>query len=302
MVPREKAVRVIARLDVKGPNLIKGLQLEGHRVLGRPEVFAHHYYEEDIDEILLVDNVASLYERSIDLGVISRVAEEIFIPLTVVGGIRSLGDIERAFRAGADRVGINTYAVSNPELISEAVAIFGAQSIVGSVECFRRNERYEVWTKCGHEVTGLDVIDWCRRLEEVGVGELFVTSVNNDGLGRGFDTVLLQQVCLQAGVPVVASGGAGSVDDFIQASATGVSGVAAGSVFHYQYAAPTGSGTLNSPESSLRLGAPIDTGNTEFVNFGYGRDSALTVQPQEIRAVKNAMFNSGIPVRRGYVA
>ena len=190
MVPREKAVRVIARLDVKGPNLIKGLQLEGHRVLGRPEMFAHHYYEADIDEILLVDNVASLYERSIDLGVISRVAEEIFIPLTVVGGIRSLDDIERAFRAGADRVGINTYAVSNPELISEAAEIFGSQSIVGSVESFRRNDGYEVWTKCGHEVTGLDVIDWCRRLEEVGVGELFVTSVNNDGLGRGFDTAL----------------------------------------------------------------------------------------------------------------
>ncbi len=302
MVTCEKSVRVIARLDVKGPNLIKGLQLEGHRVLGHPAEFARTYFEHDIDEIVLVDNVASLYERPLNLEVVRDVAETIFVPLTVVGGITCLDDIESAFRAGADRVGINTSAVSNPQLIAEAVSVFGSQSIVGSVDCFLRNDReYEVWTKCGHEVTNLNAFDWCKRLEELGVGELIVTSINNDGLGRGFDIGLLGKVCLQTGIPVVASGGAGKIEDFVDASLTGVSGIAAGSVFHYKYVTPNDSVTLNFSESDLRLGKGVDTGNTEFINYGYGRNRALTVQPLTIKSVKDAMYNSGIPVRRSYV-
>lgn len=229
-------VRLIARLDVKGPNLVKGIHLEGLRKLGDPNAFARRYYQAGIDEIFYIDIVASLYNRNSLLDIVERTTAEVFIPITVGGGIRSVEDAARALRAGADKVAINTAAVKRPELIREIANRFGAQCVVLSIEAKRRpaGNGWEVYYDNGREHTGLEVVDWARRACELGAGEILVTSVDREGTGKGFDLELMAQVSQAVPLPVIAGGGMGTIDHLTAVvKQGGADAVAMAHVLHY---------------------------------------------------------------------
>lgn len=229
------AVRVIARLDVKGPNLVKGIHLEGLRVIGDPREFARRYYAEGADEILYVDIVASLYGRNNILEVVRRTAEAVFVPMTVAGGLRSLADVRDALRSGADKVAINTAAVGRPELIREVSEAFGSQCMVLSIQAKQIGPgRWEAYTDNGRERTGLDAIEWARRGVSLGAGELLVTSVDREGTRKGMDLELLSRVTRAVDVPVIACGGVGTPEHAGRAvTEAGADAVAVASVLHY---------------------------------------------------------------------
>ncbi len=228
-------IRVIPRLDVKGSNIVKGVHMEGLRVLGRPFDLAKKYYEDGADEIIYMDIVASLYQRSLDFALLKSVCENIFIPFTVSGGIRSINDINNVLRAGADKVAINTYAVNNPGFIYDAVKKFGSQCIVISVEAKKIRERkWEVYTDGGREKTGVDVIAWVKKAIDCGAGELLISSIDQDGTRKGYDADLIECISSFSPIPVIAHGGAGSMDTVLEAIVRGgINAVCASSVFHY---------------------------------------------------------------------
>lgn len=229
------AIRVIARLDIKAPNLVKGIHLEGLRVIGDPAEHAVRYYEQGADELLYVDIVASLYQRNSIADLVARTADQIYVPLTVCGGIRSILDIHKLLRAGADKVAINTAAVRNPALITEAARIFGSQCIVISIEVMRQADgAWKVFTDNGREHTGLDAVDWAKRVVDLGAGEVLLTSVEKEGTRKGFDLDLIAVVGPQLGVPVIACGGAGSIDHVAQAVRSGADAVAVAGLLHYK--------------------------------------------------------------------
>jgi cyclase len=222
---------------VKGPNLVKGVHLEGLRVLGKPEAFARQYYEQGADELLFMDVVASLYGRNNLLELVERTADEIFIPLAVGGGLRSLDDIRRVLRAGADKVTLNTAAVRRPEFIAEAARRFGSSTSVVSVEAIRRSDgSYEAYTDNGREKTGLDAVAWAVRAAELGAGELVVTSIDREGTGKGYDLELTERVARAVPVPVIACGGAGTVEHVAQVLGTGAAAASLASLLHYNQA------------------------------------------------------------------
>ena len=229
------SVRVIPRLDIKGPNLIKGIQLEGLRVVGDPHRFALDYYAQGADELLFMDIVASLYQRNNLTDIIRNAADQIYIPITVGGGIRSLDEVSNLMCSGADKVAINTAAIARPALISEVSRRFGAQCMVLGVEAKRVEPgRWEAFTDNGRERSGRDVIEWVRQAAELGVGEILLTSVDQEGMRKGFDVDLLQQVCDAVRVPVIASGGFGQASDLLRAAQCGVSGIAIADVLHWK--------------------------------------------------------------------
>jgi cyclase len=229
-------LRIIARLDVKGPNLIKGIHLEGLRVIGEPSEFAEQYYQHGIDEILYMDPVASLYGRNHLEHVIEKAAENIFVPLTVGGGIRTVEDAKTLLRAGADKVAVNTAAIENPKLISELSNKFGSQAVVLSIEAKQiADGNWEAMTHCGRERTGRNVIQWIEQAEKLGVGEILVTSIDKEGTKNGFDIELMKEVSSNCSVPVIASGGMGNSDHLIDlARETLVDGIGIASVLHYK--------------------------------------------------------------------
>ncbi|MGA7802789.1 MAG: imidazole glycerol phosphate synthase cyclase subunit [Gammaproteobacteria bacterium] len=293
-------VRVIPRLDIKGPNLIKGIQFDGHRVLGTAEEFAETYYREGADELIYQDAVASLYRRNSLLDIVQKTAAKIFIPLTVAGGIRSIDDIRSLLRAGADKVAINTAATENPKLLYEAARIFGSQCIVSSIEAYRKEDgRYQVWVDYGREVTQLDAIEWAKQVEDLGVGEILLTAIRNEGMGSGFDLELTDRISSMVSVPVIACGGAGRVTDFAKVVEDGkADAVAAASVFHYHYARPKlERKTMQFNEDRLRMGEHVDAGNIDFLNYGYGGERAITVAPSSVGSVKAHMRDCGVNVR-----
>ncbi|MBT8495755.1 MAG: imidazole glycerol phosphate synthase cyclase subunit [Deltaproteobacteria bacterium] len=292
-------VRVIPRLDIKGPNLIKGIQFDGHRVLGTAEQFADYYYRAGADELIYQDSVASLYRRNSLLDIVRKTASKVFIPLTVAGGIRSVDDIRKMLRAGADKVAINTAAVERPELLKEASKAFGRQCVVASIEAFRRKDgRQEVWVDYGREPTGLDVHEWAKRVVDLGAGEILLTSINHDGMGKGYDLELIEEVSKASSVPIIACGGAGKGDDFVRAVCDGhADAVAAASVFHYRYAVPTDKPFMSYHEAQLRMGKHIDSGNVDFLNHGYGGQRSIPVTPTSIEEAKQALADAGIEIR-----
>ncbi|WP_369722520.1 imidazole glycerol phosphate synthase subunit HisF [Bradyrhizobium sp. LLZ17] len=210
-------LRIIPRLDIKGKNLIKGVQLEGLRVMGDPQEFALDYYRAGADELVYMDIVASLYGRNNLSDIIRRAADQVFIPITVGGGIRSVDDARHILRSGADKVAINTAAIARPELIGEVARHFGSQAMVLSIEAKQVGQgKWEAYTDNGRERTGLDVMQWVRRGVEMGAGEILLTSVDREGTRKGFDIDLVSQVSKLATVPVIASGGMGSIQDFLK--------------------------------------------------------------------------------------
>lgn len=230
-----KKVRLIARLDIKGPNLIKGVHLEGLRVLGDPQEYASKYYAQGADELIYIDIVASLYGRSKLPEIVSRTVENIFIPLTVGGGIRNIDDVKELLRAGADKVAINTAAVQRPELISEISRRFGSQCMVLSIEAKKQSDGlWEVYTDSGREKTGIDVVDWAEEGVAKGAGEILLTSIDAEGTRKGFDCELIQRVTQAVNIPVIASGGMGSVEhlrDAVQLG--GADAIAMADILHY---------------------------------------------------------------------
>lgn len=231
-----KNIRIIPRLDIKGPNVVKPVHTEALRVVGDPKTFVQRYDAEGADEIIYLDIVASLYQRNLDFDLLKSVTEGIFIPVTVGGGIRSIHDINNALRAGADKVAINTFAVQHPEFLNEAVREFGSQCIVLFVEAKKQsNGTYEAYTDGGRERTGLDVIEWVKKGIDLGVGELLISSIDQDGTRRGYDLELLKQVGAIAPIPVIAHGGAGTPESLADAVRIGhADALGASSIYHFQ--------------------------------------------------------------------
>lgn len=230
-----RKLRIIPRLDIKSPNLIKGVHLEGLRVLGEPANFAKQYYSQGADELLYVDSVASLYERNSILDLVSKTAEDVFIPMTVGGGVRSVEDARRALRFGADKVAINTGAIRNPTLISQISDHFGSQCMVLSIEAKKlASGHWEAYVDNGREKTGVDVIQWVEKAQVLGAGEILITSIDQEGTKKGFDIELINAVMQVATVPVIASGGMGDITHLIQLiEKTAVDAVAIAAALHY---------------------------------------------------------------------
>lgn len=231
----ERSVRLIARLDVKGENLIKGVHLEGLRVIGDPQVYARSYYEQGADELIYMDIVASLYGRSNLAEIVRRAARDVFVPMTVGGGIRSIDDVTKLLRAGADKVAINTAAVHRPELISEVARKFGSQCMVLSIEAKRHaDNHWEVYTDCGRERSRMDAIEWIKRGVELGAGEILLTSIDQEGTRKGFDLDLLKAANAVATVPLIVSGGYGKPQHLFDAINYGADAVAFADALHYE--------------------------------------------------------------------
>lgn len=231
-------VRLIARLDIKGPNLIKGVHLEGLRVIGDPQEIARRYYEAGADELVYMDVVASLYGRNNLAEIVDRAARDIFVPMTVGGGVRSVDDAKKLLRAGADKIAINTAAVARPELITEVSRRFGAQCMVLSIEAKRVAEnRWEAYTDNGRERTGLDVVEWAMKGCALGAGEILLTSVDQEGTRKGFDVPLVRAVAAAVTVPVIASGGMGKPEHLAAVVKDGgADAVAMADILHYRRA------------------------------------------------------------------
>ena len=277
--------RIIARLDIKGPNLVKGIQLEGLRVIGNPQNFADFYFHNEIDELIYMDTVASLYERNSLVELIKKTAKTIFIPLTVGGGIRSINDITNVLRAGADKVAINTAAVKNSGFIKEASERFGSSTIVVGIEAIKNNDgRYYAYIDNARQSTGLDVIHWAKKAEELGAGEILLTSVDKEGLGTGFDLELIKKVSETVNIPVIAHGGCGHADHIYEAIKNGgASAVAIASLLHYN--------TFKLMDTNL---IEKSEGNRKFIE---SNKSYLNFQKISIQSIKAYLKEKGIEVR-----
>jgi cyclase len=230
--------RIIPCLDVTGGRVVKGINFVGLRDAGDPVEIARRYDQQGADELCFLDITASSDERGLIVHVIEEVAAQVFIPLTVGGGVRSIDDVRSLLNAGADKVSINTAAVLNPKLVEEAAARFGSQCIVVAVDARRvagsSPTRWEVFTHGGRKSTGMDALDWGRRMQQAGAGEILLTSMDRDGTKEGFDLELTRAFSDALDVPIIASGGVGDVDDFVDGVAEGgADALLAASVFHY---------------------------------------------------------------------
>lgn len=228
-------IRIIPRLDIKKDHLIKGIRLEGVRKIGDPNEFARRYYLEGADEILYMDAVASLYDRHNMENIVHYTAENVFIPITVGGGIRSLEDVERMLRSGADKVAINTAATERPELITEVAKRYGSQCMVLSIEAKKRaSGDWEAYTNMGRDHTERDVVEWAKEAVDRGAGEILLTAVDHEGMRKGYDIDLTRAVSTVVPIPVIASGGMGCVQDLVDVVNDGAAdAVSMAAVLHY---------------------------------------------------------------------
>ena len=223
--------RVIARLDIRGENLIKSICMEGVRVVGDPEKYAKRYNDEGVDELIFMDAVASLYGRNNLESLITQVSRNVFTPMTVGGGIRSAGDVGRMLRAGADKVAINTAAVKRPELITEVAEKYGSQCMVLQIDAKRNGDRWEAYTNGGREHTGKDVVEWAEEGVSRGAGEILLTSIDQEGTRKGYDLELIKAI--KVSVPIIASGGAGNPKHMVDALKSGADAVAVADIIHF---------------------------------------------------------------------
>ncbi len=229
------AKRIIACLDVRDGSVVKGIRFESLRAAGGPAELARRYNEEGIDELVILDVTATLESRRAMEATIRTVAAEMFIPLTVGGGIRSLPDAEAVFEAGADKVSLNSAALARPALLGEIAARFGSQAVVAAIDASRRGAAYAVFARSASVAAGRDAVEWARQAEQEGAGEILLTSIDRDGTRAGFDCELTARVADAVSIPVIASGGAGCFEDFRDAFALGGADAAlAASIFHYR--------------------------------------------------------------------
>ena len=228
-------IRVIARIDVKNDDVIKGIHLEGLRKVGKPNDLARRYYNAGIDEIVFMDAVAAYYDRNSLTEIIQAACSDVFVPITVGGGIRNIDDIKKSLNAGADKVAINTQAIRQPSFIEHASKVFGSQCVVLSIEAKKVSEgKWEAYTDNGREPAGLDVIEWAKKAQALGAGEILLTSIDADGTKKGFDESLNAAVAESVPIPVIASGGAGEAEHLSSLfNNSSVDAVAVASVLHY---------------------------------------------------------------------
>ena len=250
--------RLIARLDVKGPNLIKGIQMEGLRVIGDPREHANMYYSQCVDEILFVDIVASLYGRNNLVDVVARTAEEVFIPMTVGGGIRKISDVRDLLNAGADKVSMNTAALNNPNLIREISDVFGSQCVVLSVEAKSVGRgKWEAYTHNGREKSGIDVLKWIQDASQLGIGEILLTSIDREGTRKGLDLELVAAIRDLTNLPLIISGGLREPRDFADAVSAGADAVAVADALHYRRFSVAELRSLSNLADRNPIGRPI---------------------------------------------
>ena len=251
------SLRVIPCLDVDAGRVVKGVNFENLRDAGDPVELARRYDAEGADELTFLDVSASSSDRETTYDVVRRTAEEVFVPLTVGGGVRSPHDVDRLLRAGADKVGVNTAAIARPELITEIADRFGSQVLVLSVDARRTTGEtrtasgYEVTTHGGRRGTGLDAVEWAHRAVDLGVGEVLLNSMDADGTTAGFDLEMITDVRARVSVPLIASGGAGTVEHFVEAARAGADAVLAASVFHF------GTLTIGQVKDALRAAGVV---------------------------------------------
>lgn len=247
--------RIISRLDIKNNFLVKGLQLEGLRVIGYPETFAKEYYFQNIDEIIFQDVVASLYKRNQSKHIVNNITNDIFVPIVVGGGIRTLEDINDILLHGADRVSINTQAINNPKFIEESALKFGSSTIAISVEALKINDEYKIFTDNGRSPSNLNLYDWVKKIQDLGAGEIMITSINNEGTGKGFDLRLVDEVKKICKIPLLAHGGGGKPDHVLELfRKTDVDGCILSSAFHYHYI------------KSIKDNKVLETGSSSFIH------------------------------------
>nr|WP_321514095.1 imidazole glycerol phosphate synthase cyclase subunit [uncultured Pseudodesulfovibrio sp.] len=280
--------RIIPRLDIKGPNLVKGINFEGLRVLGKPEDFALHYYENGADELFFQDAVASLYDRNSLHDIIKKTSSQIFIPLCVGGGLRNVADIREVLRAGADKVSINTEAIKRPEFIQEASVAFGSSTIVVSIEAIKRNNgSWEALIEYGRETTQVNALKWAKIAEELGAGELMVTSIDQEGTGKGYDLELVKAIATSVSIPVIAGGGCGNPQDVAQVIIEGkADAVSMASALHYK--------TMDALMKKSTSHEYDLEGNIEFLKTGHG---FTKVTPCSIEDIKVALQQHNLPCR-----
>lgn len=245
-------MRLIARLDIKNEFVIKGIHLEGLRKVGAPNEMARDYYDQGIDEIVFMDAVASLYDRNSLFDIISAACNDVFVPIAVGGGLRTIDDVARALSVGADKVVINTGAVRDIGLVEAIAKRFGSQCLIGSIEAKRYEGSWRAYIENGREPTEHDAISWARTLQDAGVGEIMVTSVDQEGTRRGFDVDLVAEMNAAISRPLIVSGGYGEPQHFSQlAERTRVSAIACASVLHYgQARVPDLRAAMDRPEGS----------------------------------------------------
>lgn len=279
-----KAIRIIPRLDIKGPNLVKGIHLEGLRVLGKPADFAKYYYENGADELMFMDVVASLYERNSLHDIITETAKNKFIPITVGGGLRTISDIKEVLRVGADKVCLNTAAIKNPQFIKDASRMFGSSTIVVAIEAIKEPDgRYLAYTDNGREYTGIDVFEWAQQVDELGAGEIVITSVDREGTGQGYDLELISKLSSMVSTPVIAHGGPGNKQDVVDVLKDGNCNAAMiSSLFHYDF--------IKENESSVST----SEGNVEFLKQ---KRNFHTFEPCSILSLKQELVANQIECR-----
>ena len=232
-----KKIRLIARLDVKNDHLVKGIQLEGLRKLGDPHDFAADYYRQGVDELLYMDIVASLYNRNNLSAIVRRTTDDVFIPITVGGGLRSVDDVRSILQMGADKAAINTAAIKDESIITQVAEAFGSQCMVLSIQAKRSRTwpgKWEAYYDNGRARSGYDVVEWAKRGVALGAGEILLTSVDNEGLQQGMDLELIEAVTKAVNVPVICGGGVGCGDDIVDAANAGADAVACAAVLHYK--------------------------------------------------------------------
>ena len=276
----KKFIRIIPKLDIKNGLLIKSINLEGLRILGDPYNFANNYYKNGADEIYYVDNVASLYGTNNLIKFILKTAKNLFIPLSVGGGIRSIKDIENFLKSGADKVCINSAAIDNINFIKEASRIFGSSTITCIVESLHYDKKYFITKENGRELINLNPVDWSKRLEDAGAGEIFLTSVNREGLNKGFDININKKVSESVKIPVIAHGGASCEKDVYKViKETNISGVSISGLFHYDVC-------------SLFPFKKLKIGNADFL-----RKQKKKQSKNIIKKLKNYLHEKGVLVR-----
>ena len=280
-----KTVRIIPRLDIKGPNVVKGIHLEGLRVLGKPSDFAKFYYENGADELMYMDVVASLYDRNSLHGIIEETAKEIFIPLTVGGGLRTLEDIKNVLRAGADKVSLNTAAIKNPNIIQEAALRFGSSTIVVAIEAIKQPDgNYMAFVDNGREYTGIEVVEWAHKIENLGAGEIIITSVDKEGTGTGFDFELVKSITSMVSIPVIAHGGVGKKEDIYDVIAKcEADAICASSIFHYEFV-----------KSYETIKENAEEGNFDFLKSGQSKKNIKSIN---IKELKEFLLENNISLR-----
>ena len=280
-----KTVRIIPRIDIKGPNLVKGIHLEGLRVLGKPSDFAHYYYKNGADELIFMDVVASLYERNNLHDIISETSKNVFIPITVGGGLRNIEDIRSILRAGADKVSLNTSVIKNHNLINQAAKIFGSSTIVISIESIKEVDgKYLAYTDNGREYTGIEVFEWVKIIEDLGAGEIVITSVDKEGTGEGPDFEFIEKVNSLISIPLIVHGGFGKKEHVLELFKNkDFDSVSLASIIHYDYINEYESKTSNNLE-----------GNVEFL---LNKRRFHTFKPISINNLKKYLIENKINCR-----